>query len=123
MKSSYVVGHDQIDGRHYVIETHILDSGEVVLVEFLAGPDADLEQILADRVIQIVAMMEAHEQEVIEAERAQVAERQLTEFVAQLQAAETKGIITEESLAKLREKRAAEIADIAASADAIDITP
>lgn len=63
ISSTYTLGHAQIDGRHYVTETHTWDDGEVTRIEY--GPvmtDAmDLQAIADARADQLEA--QAAEQE------------------------------------------------------------
>jgi hypothetical protein len=53
ISSSHVVGHAQSDGRRYVTETHTLNVGAPVLIEYLAAVGADYVSIRDARVEQI----------------------------------------------------------------------
>ena len=58
VSSTYVVdNHAQIDGRRYVVETHTLNVGNPVVIEYLAAVDADYGSILSARVAQIDASL------------------------------------------------------------------
>ena len=50
IESSYTVGHDQIDARKYVTETHVFDTADVVSLEYLASPKMEPESIMQQRV-------------------------------------------------------------------------
>lgn len=47
VSSTYKIGHNQIDGRHYVSEVHIDQDGVEYPLEYLAEDNADFEAILA----------------------------------------------------------------------------
>ena len=54
VSSSYALdGHAQSDGRRYVRETHVLNAGDPVIVDYLAAVGADYAAIMAARVTQI----------------------------------------------------------------------
>lgn len=65
VSSSHVVGHAQADGRRYVRETHILNVGAPVVVEYLAAVDANYVAIRDARVEQINAQLAEYEFEAL----------------------------------------------------------
>lgn len=59
--SSYVVGYPQADGRRYVTETHVTDSGETLTFDYLADDAAiaNADNVLAERAAKIQARVDA----------------------------------------------------------------
>lgn len=53
MNSSYVVEHEQRDGRKWVTETHIDDVGERHVARYLADRNTDYDAILSARATEI----------------------------------------------------------------------
>ena len=50
VNSVYKVGHSQVDGRKYVIETHTDDANDVLVIEYLAEPNTDYATVMSNRV-------------------------------------------------------------------------
>lgn len=47
---SYIVGDNvQVDGRRHVCEHHLINDGSVVIVNYMAEPEADVETIKNNR--------------------------------------------------------------------------
>ena len=55
MTSSFTIGHAQIDGRRNIVETHILDSGDVKRIEYLAAVGTDYKNVMIARATSILA--------------------------------------------------------------------
>lgn len=67
VNSTHTVGHEQIDGRRYVVEQHTDDLGAVLTFEYLAAPGTDYVAVRGARVAQINdALAEAEAQALID---------------------------------------------------------
>jgi hypothetical protein len=51
--STFALGHAQIDGRHYVTETHERDNGDPLVIEYLASIDTDYQAVMEVRAQQM----------------------------------------------------------------------
>lgn len=57
VSSSFSVGHAQVDGRHYVVETHTDHLGVLHLREYLADVTADCAAIAADYAVRLAVTL------------------------------------------------------------------
>lgn len=53
VSSNYTVGHEQVDGRHYVNEVHTDSQGKQYTFEYLAAINTDYQAILTARAAQL----------------------------------------------------------------------
>lgn len=57
ISSTFALGHQQIDGRRYVVETHTDSAGGVHLVEYLADGGTDYSAIATARAALLAQML------------------------------------------------------------------
>ena len=83
------IGHEQTDGRRYVIETYTCDDGETRIREYLAPSDADHDALAenAARALESTIAAEQDNQEIMQKEGVALA-RGKVELAADALAAE-----------------------------------
>lgn len=75
ISSSYQTEHAQTDGRMWVTETHLTDTGEIKINTYLASPNTDYEAAMKAHAELIDAQPEFTEEDVLDAELERISVR------------------------------------------------
>jgi len=105
--SEFSVGHAQRDGRRYITERHVLDTGEVVVREYGPVVEIDYAAVAQVKAAQIDASIAEREADEAQAADAAAAREKVAAVLAD---AQKTGAITREELALAgHEMKAAEV--------------
>ena len=75
ISSSFLLDHEQIDGRRWVIETHLTDKNEIKINTYLASPKTDYEAAMKAHAELIDAQPELTEEDIVDAELEHISTR------------------------------------------------